>query len=1326
MEDDYSDILGSGVLNIKPQSGLPFGVKASLWICTLGFLYIIGVTAWKNFLRWRELSYRLAMRRRHGIPDDDHRPFNVAYAAVQNAREKREALRRAKSRPMSNTAREQPPSSAQLKQDLRQRTGPARNVEATWTKDRAESLPRGYRHSTTAGSSRYNPVNNGQQPVLQNEEKVLYPRATELVTSANHPMAASVRISKIQSDSKRRNYAYMDIDQGSLVADRLRSSDTEPLERATFKRGSKREYGDADETEDVLESKRVREKRARKVSLEKAILDEEMEVDENEFEDENTDCGQVSRGKKRDREEAGSTFGGDDEDRSESEDAEDDTTTRRRSRKRRSVAKRKSDLATITRGKKRDRDIDEETSDEGSDRGYAQTSARKRRNKKEGISDEDVSMEESPAKGKGRKIGEEWTSNGVLCKIGPNGQRLRQALVKKARQKYHMPKDSQHPDRDANLEVYVETWLTEEEYQNAKARHSLAWQDTPKASVERDTHEVAQPPPSPVGKSLLWKSTATPPATTPDGGSPTSEFSGSAYRATKGRISYDPRRQSIAVDVATRVNPFHQYPAQASKRIASGNGRASSAGLVDSTNSSPRTGQRMYSKWEKQDLEANAMMKMREVARKKENEEKERQEKERQEKERIEREKAEKDKASIPSVPIITVTEPAEDKPAGIGIPSFFARPAVSAKDAANSPVAIPSPVSLPGFFKSGEKTTTPTESKASPFPSATPAATPFTFGVPGSSPFAPVAKPTVDSTKSSEQPKPPPFAPPQPLSVTSTPNPAPATSAPSFFSFPKSSAVPEPQNSEQNGQVSGPSLLSRLGPDAAPATSLQPSTFSFTKPTEAPKSFFTPTTTTSSLTAQPPASTSTTSSMSTGAAGSSALKFDFKVANKPLNATTATPASTAPDASKPGSGASIFSFKPTTVPPAESNAGAGGAAPFKFVFSPQTAKDAGGTKEDNGAQGSKQTLTFSGFNTPASKPASSSVFSNAGAATSQPGFGTTGTSSEKSGASSFSATTAPSGSMISGANKTTGFSAFSNASSTLDSSSKPSVFGSFASASGTTAFGSFGGTTSFNAPKPTDGTNSAFTFGKTSTAPASTPTTTTSTPSNVPNHHSSFTLNDISKAQNSSNAPSTSTNSSFPVNRTPLNKTGASEGTFSTPTNPFQTASGSGANPTATVFGAGGQPASNSASSSLFGALGGSGQSASNVMASSAPSGANAASTLGAPSQSIFGSTSNSTSTPTPFGQSAFPTTNTSQFPLGAPSGQPAPSSAPTTTPSIFGGGSSIFGSATTTKPGTSPFGAFGNTSQSTNNSIPPNSASAIQFGQSSMSTPNNTGGQS
>jgi hypothetical protein len=44
--------------------------------------------------------------------------------------------------------------------------------------------------------------------------------------------------------------------------------------------------------------------------------------------------------------------------------------------------------------------------------------------------------------------------------------------------------DSQHPDRQAHLEVYVESWLTEDQYNEAKSRHELAWQDSPKVIVE--------------------------------------------------------------------------------------------------------------------------------------------------------------------------------------------------------------------------------------------------------------------------------------------------------------------------------------------------------------------------------------------------------------------------------------------------------------------------------------------------------------------------------------------------------------------------------------------------------------------------------------------------------------------------------------------------------------------------------------------------------------------------------------------------------------------------------------------------------------------------
>jgi hypothetical protein len=46
------------------------------------------------------------------------------------------------------------------------------------------------------------------------------------------------------------------------------------------------------------------------------------------------------------------------------------------------------------------------------------------------------------------------------------------------------PRDSQHPDREANHQIYVETWLTEEEYQDAKSKQLLAWQEPPPYSPE--------------------------------------------------------------------------------------------------------------------------------------------------------------------------------------------------------------------------------------------------------------------------------------------------------------------------------------------------------------------------------------------------------------------------------------------------------------------------------------------------------------------------------------------------------------------------------------------------------------------------------------------------------------------------------------------------------------------------------------------------------------------------------------------------------------------------------------------------------------------------
>ncbi|KAF8958467.1 hypothetical protein BDZ97DRAFT_1442121 [Flammula alnicola] len=436
-----------------------------------------------------------------------------------------------------------------------------------------------------------------------------------------------------------------------------------------------------------------------------------MDVDDEEA-DELTELKSTTRGKKRDRAEAGSTFGGDDDESADELEA-DDSKARRRRRKRRTVAKRKSE-ASYARGKKRERDGEGDLSDEGSEESSLETkSSRKKRGKRSShvdrrdhdqASKSDISMDESTTstKSKVRNIGDEWESNGIKYKIGPNAQRLRQALVKKARQKFVMPKDSQHPDRDANLQVCIECWLTEEEYQDAKNQHLLAWQDSPErqeptGKLSLDTSEAVPFPQGVPGKSLLWStSTTSTPTRSPASHSPPAE---AAPEIVKHRSYRDTYRHSIATTVGLPISPFVSSQIPTVKRIASTSRALSlsssisgSTGLSDSTNGSPRTPHKVFSKWEKQELEAKAMMKMREATRKKELEREaklkeererteraaaeklrlererlEREQRERAERERVAREKAEAEKkakeaaqsaAQSAAVPQITVTAP--------------------------------------------------------------------------------------------------------------------------------------------------------------------------------------------------------------------------------------------------------------------------------------------------------------------------------------------------------------------------------------------------------------------------------------------------------------------------------------------------------------------------------------------------------------------------------------------------------------------------------------------------------------------------------------------
>ena len=87
------------------------------------------------------------------------------------------------------------------------------------------------------------------------------------------------------------------------------------------------------------------------------------------------------------------------------------------------------------------------------------------------------------------------------------------------------------------------------------------------------------------------------------------------------------------------------------KRIASSraslSGLSGPPGLPDSTNGSPRNATKVFSKWEKQELEAQAIMKMREANRKKELEREAKLKEEREQAERAAAERARLEKERL-------------------------------------------------------------------------------------------------------------------------------------------------------------------------------------------------------------------------------------------------------------------------------------------------------------------------------------------------------------------------------------------------------------------------------------------------------------------------------------------------------------------------------------------------------------------------------------------------------------------------------------------------------------------------------------------------------
>ncbi|KAG2748427.1 hypothetical protein P692DRAFT_20804942 [Suillus brevipes Sb2] len=881
-DDEHADILGGPILQI-PNTGIlgqwsqySILLRASL-ILALGLLVsLISVRAWDIWKKNQELGYRKAMRRKHGIPDSDCRPFAVAYAAATRARAEREAQDRLQA---NKVTEELPAINNQV--PFSDAHGLRRRAAEPATKPHANQSPvtrranSGFDHKPNGFdfAHRYNPRLRDDLPLsgvsLAPGKRSSYRRASrkDFVFDTNAAVEGKKRAYDNEGNHGPETSKKSRVDSDELIDD---DEELELLEEEDelepAQRGSKRTF-DSDEEADYMRTD-GRDKRPRNMSRAQTPEDQEME----DVEDDVAELHPVPRGKKRDRAEAGSTFGGDDEE--EALDEHDDRSHRHR--KRRTVRPRKSDGSS--RGRKRDRDPESPAS-EGSIGGSHQHSERTSKKKKGGKKASSVAVSDALDSSqdplcKGRKIGEEWESNGVQYKVGNEGERLRLTLVKKARSKYSMPRDSQHPDRQANMEIYVETWLTDEQYKDAEERQELVWQETPRASIEPSTPSEAPVSPTKTGKDLLWDSMKNSP------------------------VSSRAFRQSLT-NGSARVNPFKQPLPQATtgRRVASSN--IHTPPLIPGVAEGPsRPGFRAFSKWEKQDLEAEAMARMRARM--------------------LEQKKGVTPQSKVfdlptsatapelgpkaPAAPIITLTPPpaastsggTEAKPA----PSLFSFANIStstdaskstAPAASSTPASVTPPASAPAANKSSLFPTSSTPQIASAAPVSS-------FGPPTAQPSTTTATSTIAPTTSS------------------------APSIPNFFAKPAAPSTHAPAVTAAPSFSFGPTPAQPLTETSKPAP------FPFAKPGSLPSS--TPAST--SARANPPSIFGAPSSNAAPASAPSApapLKFDF--GKKP--AATSPPTTTAPDAAKQTG--PLFSFSAATTQASSS----GASSPQKFPFAAET-----------------------------------------------------------------------------------------------------------------------------------------------------------------------------------------------------------------------------------------------------------------------------------------------------------------------------------------------------------------------------------------------------
>ncbi|KAL5508455.1 hypothetical protein ACEPAH_6074 [Sanghuangporus vaninii] len=554
--DDAYDLLGHNDMPVR-QNGLVQVLRAIadvvLRLSGASALIFLLYYAYGQFNDSRERKYKKSVRRKYGIPDGDNDPFNVAYAKVRQQRKDKMYLEV-----------EDELSSTGSASDARGVTSARRGgTSVSMPHHRGISLPNdaespGSTTSTVISQQNAEAKKLAQQQ-MPTQSRLVTPKAKPDIIAHDYGMTSAQRKRPLEEQEVGGTSEYKaSKEPASLSKETPMKIDEKENTTAGPSRGSKRQ---AASDEDISINGTIGKKAGKRARRQSKKVEEVIDVDEN---DEHMDVDPILRGKKRDRTEADSSFGGDDE-------LAGSRSRKTRRQRRKSNLSADLDSATPKRGTKRSY---EGESTLGSEDGSKSPRKRGKHTPKESH-DASVADATSDASCAGRSIGEEWHANGVTYKVGPDGQRLRQVLLRKRASRYSMPEDSQHPDSRARLEILVETWLNEDEYKAAEKRGEV-YAPSKKSKSSEDASPIKEP-----GKQLLWANRQ------------------NANR-TDGRTAATP----AGTNGKPRVDPFTLT------------GKVKRApdfeSLVESPTGSPGIRQsKSYSKWEKQDLEAEAMARLR-------------------------------------------------------------------------------------------------------------------------------------------------------------------------------------------------------------------------------------------------------------------------------------------------------------------------------------------------------------------------------------------------------------------------------------------------------------------------------------------------------------------------------------------------------------------------------------------------------------------------------------------------------------------------------------------------------------------------------------------